>query len=123
MNNETSPEKPEKAEQEKPTTLSDLFVFPQTTALGRLWFLYTWPIKFLLCSLLPNPRVHRKLYPLTFIMCIGMIGANAYMVYWMVAIIGFTFGVPETVMGLTFLAGGGCLPEAISCFILIRRGE
>lgn len=65
----------------------------------------------------------RRLYPLTFILCILLIGVNSFMIYWMVAIIGRTFYIPESVMGLTLLACGGCLPEAISCVIIIRRGE
>lgn len=103
-------------------TLSDMLNIPQTTPLKRFWWFYTWPIQVLLKSIVPNPRVHRKLYPLTFVLCIVLIGVNSYMVYWMVAIIGVTFGIPETVMGMTLLAWGGCLPEAISCVILTRRG-
>lgn len=36
---------------------------------------------------------------------------------------GFTLAVPETVMGLTFLAAGGCMPEAISSCAAIRKGK
>ncbi|XP_045784693.1 sodium/potassium/calcium exchanger 4-like isoform X3 [Maniola jurtina] len=36
---------------------------------------------------------------------------------------GHTFYIPESVMGMTFLAFGGCLPEACSIFIMSRRGE
>lgn len=36
---------------------------------------------------------------------------------------GFTLSVPETVMGLTFLAAGGCMPEAISSCLAIRKGK
>ncbi|KOB75506.1 Uncharacterized protein OBRU01_07618 [Operophtera brumata] len=34
-----------------------------------------------------------------------------------------TFLIPDSVMGMTFLAFGGCLPEAFSIFIMSRRGE
>lgn len=39
------------------------------------------------------------------------------------ALEGFTFKIPEAVMGLTFLAAGGCLPEGISSVLLIRKKE
>lgn len=41
----------------------------------------------------------------------------------MVTVIGFTFAIPEAVMGLTFLAAGGCLPEAFSAIIMARKGQ
>lgn len=34
-----------------------------------------------------------------------------------------TFGVPESVMGLTVFAIGGCTPEMITGFIMARRGK
>lgn len=107
--------------EEKPRTFSTLFTIPEKTS-SKIWWFYTWPIYLILTTLLPHPKVHRKLYPLTFILCILMIGANSYLVYWMVAIIGHTISIPESVMGMTLLAGGGCLPEAISCVIVIRKG-
>lgn len=37
--------------------------------------------------------------------------------------IGYTFGIPEVIVGLTFLAAGNCTPEALSSVIMIRKGE
>lgn len=37
--------------------------------------------------------------------------------------LGYTFHIPESVMGLTFLAAGGCLPEGISSVLLMRKKE
>lgn len=37
--------------------------------------------------------------------------------------IGYTFGIPESVMGMTFLAIGGCTPEMITGVIMSRRGK
>ncbi|XP_055532898.1 sodium/potassium/calcium exchanger 4-like [Wyeomyia smithii] len=88
-----------------------------------IWWFYTWPFRILVCLTVPNPRACRKLYPLTFIMCIAWIGGTSYMVFWMMSIIGSTFDVPETVMGLTFLAFGGCMPEAVSAVTMIRKGN
>lgn len=53
-----------------------------------LWWVYTWPIKFLLTFTIPNPKTWRKLYPVTFLLCIMWIGVNAYMIVWMITIMG-----------------------------------
>lgn len=87
------------------------------------WHFFTWPIKLVLHYLIPDPTVHRKWYPLTFILCMLTIGGCSYFVFWMVVIIGFTFGIPEPIMGLTFLAAGGCLPEAVSAVLVARSGS
>ena len=39
-------------------------------------------------------------------MCIAWIGVVAYQVTWLITIIGYTIQVPDTVMGLSFLAVG-----------------
>ena len=38
---------------------------------------------------------------------------------WMITIIGTTFGIPDTVMGLTFIAAGVGLIIAIIIFIIL----
>ena len=37
--------------------------------------------------------------------------------------IGFTFGIPDTVMGLTFIAAGVSVPAAISGIAVVREGH
>lgn len=100
-----------------------LWKISRETWLRLFWWFYSWPIRFLLTFTIPNPTTMRRWYPLTFIMCIIFIGLTSFLVFWMVAIIGYTFGIPETVMGLTFLAMGGCMPEAIAAVLVIRTGN
>lgn len=88
-----------------------------------VWFFFTWPIRFTLHYTIPHPIKYKYLYPLSFLMCIVWIGLSSYMVFWMVVIIGDTFGIPDPIMGLTFLAFGGCMPEAISAVIVARKGS
>jgi solute carrier family 24 (sodium/potassium/calcium exchanger), member 4 len=45
------------------------------------------------------------------------------MIFWMMVIIGHTFAIPEAVMGMTFLAAGGCLPEVASAVLMVRTGS
>jgi solute carrier family 24 (sodium/potassium/calcium exchanger), member 4 len=87
------------------------------------WFFFTWPIRFSLHYTIPHPIKYKKLFPLSFLMCVIWIGLSSYMVFWMVVIIGDTFGIPDPIMGLTFLAFGGCMPEAISAVIVARKGS
>lgn len=103
--------------------LKSLWTISRESYFKTFWWFYTWPIRFLLTFTVPNPLRMRAWYPLTFILCILYIGLNSFMIYWMVAIIGYTFYIPETVMGMTFIAWGGCMPEAIISVIMIRQGE
>lgn len=88
-----------------------------------LWIL-TWPIYFIFFLTIPDcekPRF-KKLFPLTFIMCIVWIGSLSYLVAWMITIIGHTLRIPDSVMGITFLAAGTSVPEAVSSVIVAKQG-
>lgn len=100
----------------------NLWTMPKTSIWAKIWWLYTWPIRVLTTCLIPNPKTIRRLYPLAFVMCIIFIGVNSYLIFWMIVVMGDTFGIPEVVMGLTILCWGSCLPEAIACIIIIRKG-
>lgn len=65
-----------------------LWTCPLTNRLKTLWWLFTWPIKFVLTLTIPNPKTYRRMYPLTFVMCIIWIGLNSYLIVWMMTIIG-----------------------------------
>ncbi|XP_065221545.1 sodium/potassium/calcium exchanger 3 isoform X2 [Planococcus citri] len=69
---------------------------------------------------------HKKFknwFPLTFIMCIVWIGSLSYVVAWMITIIGDTLKIPDSVMGITFLAAGTSVPEAVSSVIVAKQGH
>ncbi|KAL0902377.1 hypothetical protein ABMA27_000262 [Loxostege sticticalis] len=111
-------------ETEKVKKPKSVFRFPKENSwVYRIWWLYSWPLKFLMTLTIPSPIRFRRFYPLAFIMCIVWIGVNSYVVSWSMTVIGFTFFIPDSVMGMTFLAFGGCMPEACSIFIMSRRGE
>lgn len=126
-NGTTMTEKPaidEKNDVEETLNKKSLFTFPfHKSILYKIWWFYIWPLKLVLGLTIPSPVTRKKLYPLAFIMCIVWIGVNSYFVSWSMTVIGHTFFIPESVMGMTFLAFGGCLPEACSIFIMSRRGE
>lgn len=42
---------------------------------------------------------------------------------WMVTVIGYTFGISDSVMGITFLAAGNSVPDALSSVLVVRQGK
>lgn len=70
-----------------------LWSIPEGHVTRKIWWLYTWPIKCILTITIPNPKSYRRLYPLTFLMCIIFIGFNSYMIVWMVTVMGKCFQI------------------------------
>ncbi|KAL1116893.1 hypothetical protein AAG570_005362 [Ranatra chinensis] len=69
-----------------------------------------------------RPRF-KNWFPLTFLMCIIWIGSLSYVVAWMITILGDTLRIPDSVMGITFLAAGTSVPEAVSSVIVAKQGH
>lgn len=90
---------------------------------SMLWYFFTWPLRFLFHYTIPDATKYPKFFALTFMMCIAWIGGLSYMIFWMVVLLGDTFKISDPIMGLTFLAFGGCMPEAISAIIIARKGS
>lgn len=75
------------------------------------WLLFL-PANIVLALTIPDPLGRgRCLFPLTFIMSIVHIGLSSYVTVWMVTVAGYTFGIPDTIAGLTILAAGTSVPE------------
>ncbi|XP_017876995.1 sodium/potassium/calcium exchanger 3-like [Ceratina calcarata] len=114
-------------EEPKEISMSErLFTWPkQKSVLGKLWYLSTWPLTFLLFITIPDSRIERlkNWYPITFVVSVIWIGITSYLLSWMMTVIGETAGIPDSIMGLTFLAAGGNVPEVASIAILARKGD
>ncbi|XP_039280930.1 sodium/potassium/calcium exchanger 4 isoform X1 [Nilaparvata lugens] len=95
---------------------------PPDCGLVFWWWLFTRPVSSILWLTIPDCRLYRKLYPITFCMCVVWIGICSYVVSWMMTICGETFKVSDAVMGITLLAIGGSMPEACSSVINARKG-
>ncbi|XP_076658611.1 sodium/potassium/calcium exchanger 4 [Halictus rubicundus] len=91
----------------------------------KLWWMLTWPINFVLLITIPDCRrdTLKSWFPLTFIMCIVWIATTSYVVGWVITVIGDTFRIPDSIMGLTFLAAGMSVPEAVSSVIVANQGH
>nr|XP_018909737.1 PREDICTED: sodium/potassium/calcium exchanger 4 [Bemisia tabaci] len=103
-----------------------LFSYPEKGGWFRkaLWMLVL-PIHAAFYITIPdceNPRF-KRFYPLTFTMCIVWIGSLSYFVAWMITVVGDTLNIPDSVMGITFLAAGTSVPEAVSSVIVAKQGH
>lgn len=65
---------------------------------------------------------YKNWYPLTFLISMLWISFYSYFMVWMITIIGFTLQIPDTVMGLTFVAAGVSVPDALSSIAVIKEG-
>uniref|UniRef100_G3Q0C0 Solute carrier family 24 member 6a n=1 Tax=Gasterosteus aculeatus TaxID=69293 RepID=G3Q0C0_GASAC len=90
----------------------------------RLKWLLSWPLSVLLHFTIPNcarPRWERW-YLLTFLSSTLWIAIYSYLMVWMVTIISYTLGIPEVIMGITFLAAGTSVPDCMASLIVARQG-
>ncbi|KAM7348060.1 sodium/potassium/calcium exchanger 4-like isoform 2-T2 [Cochliomyia hominivorax] len=92
---------------------------------AQFTWIIIWPIHLLFRIAIPDCKKakNNKIFPLTFVMCIVWIGSLSYVVAWMITIIGDTLKIPDSVMGITFLAAGTSVPEAVSSVIVAKRGH
>ncbi|XP_047524809.1 sodium/potassium/calcium exchanger 4 [Pieris napi] len=93
--------------------------------LTKATWIITWPIHLVFLFTIPDcekPKF-KNWFPLTFLMCIVWIGSLSYIVAWMITIIGDTLMIPDSVMGITFLAAGTSVPEAVSSVIVAKQGH
>ncbi|CAH2985430.1 unnamed protein product [Chilo suppressalis] len=107
------------------SSISSLWSWPDEKAstLKKLLWVVTWPIGLLLWATVPDCRRYPRLYPLTFVMCVSWIGGVSYLVAWIITIVGDTLDVPDSITGLTILAAGTSLPEAVSSVLVTKNGH
>lgn len=91
---------------------------------SRLGWLVLLPLNTLLFISVPDCKLNRwrSWFPLTFLMSTAYISLLSYLLVWIITIIGFTLGISDTVMGLTFLSIGVTLPDVIASLLVVRRG-
>ncbi|XP_070543543.1 sodium/potassium/calcium exchanger 5-like [Ptychodera flava] len=82
------------------------------------------PLILLMFLTIPDCRQKRWRwwFMVTFLMSTVWIAGVAYVLVWMVAIIGDTFGIPDSVMGITFLAAGTSIPDAMASSLVAADG-
>ncbi|KAK3554230.1 hypothetical protein QTP70_020195 [Hemibagrus guttatus] len=119
-NNENDEEEEEEDENEGPYVP---FHCPGGSCNKVKWLL-AWPLSLLLFCTVPNcasPRWERW-FMVTFITSTLWIAGFSYIMVWMVTVIGFTLGIPDVIMGITFLAAGTSVPDCMASLIVARQG-
>ena len=96
---------------------------PPKGVLAKIWWLAFFPTNLLFFLTIPDVRRPRFVnwFPVSFAMCMAWIGAISYEVTWLITVIGYTIRVPDTVMGLSFLAVGTSIPEVFSSLIVSKQ--
>uniref|UniRef100_A0A3Q4IDM0 Solute carrier family 24 member 4b n=1 Tax=Neolamprologus brichardi TaxID=32507 RepID=A0A3Q4IDM0_NEOBR len=91
---------------------------------SKFKWLISWPLLLLLFFSVPNCAKPRweKYFMLSFILSTVWIAVFSYFMVWMVTIIGYTLGIPDVIMGITFLAAGTSVPDCIASLIVARQG-
>uniref|UniRef100_A0ABI7W0R5 Solute carrier family 24 member 3 n=1 Tax=Felis catus TaxID=9685 RepID=A0ABI7W0R5_FELCA len=120
-NNENDEEEEEdEDDDEGPYTPFDL----PSGKLETVKWAFTWPLSFVLYFTVPNCNKPRweKWFMVTFASSTLWIAAFSYMMVWMVTIIGYTLGIPDVIMGITFLAAGTSVPDCMASLIVARQG-
>ncbi|KAL3873319.1 hypothetical protein ACJMK2_036451 [Sinanodonta woodiana] len=83
-----------------------------------------YPIRTLYYYTIPDCRKERweKWFFATFFVSVFWIGVLSYVMVWMVTLAGFAFHIPDSVMGITFLAAGTSIPDAMASVFVARQG-
>ncbi|XP_057699292.1 sodium/potassium/calcium exchanger 3-like isoform X2 [Corythoichthys intestinalis] len=91
---------------------------------NKLKWLTMWPLSLLFFFTVPNcgKRRWEKWFMVTFLTATIWIAGLSYIMVWMVTVIGFTLGIPDVIMGITFLAAGTSVPDCMASVIVARQG-
>ncbi|XP_033109690.1 sodium/potassium/calcium exchanger 3-like isoform X2 [Anneissia japonica] len=90
----------------------------------RCIWLIAFPIYLSFYLTIPDCRRVRwkSWYMITFLNSVIYIGGLSYVLVWMVSIIGDTFSIDDSIMGLTLLAAGTSIPDAMASVLAARDG-
>ena len=99
------------------------FEIPKTSFKLVIWVVML-PIQCLFFITMPDCRKKgwENWYPVTFVVSILWMAIISYVLVWTVSIIGETFDIPECIMGLTLLAAGSSVPDAMASLIVAKHG-
>ncbi|XP_056201946.1 ras and Rab interactor 3-like [Falco biarmicus] len=92
--------------------------------MNKVKWILTWPLIFVLFCTIPNCSKPRweKCFMMTFVLSTLWIALFSYFMVWMVTVIGYTLGIPDVIMGITFLAAGTSVPDCMASLIVARQG-
>ena len=87
-------------------------------------------LKFVTFRLLISAQATSPLQPKQVVFMLGLYwewfrnnNHDIFFIRLQVTIIGFTFDIPDVIMGITFLAAGTSIPDAIASLLVARQGN
>uniref|UniRef100_A0A8D0C104 Solute carrier family 24 member 4 n=1 Tax=Salvator merianae TaxID=96440 RepID=A0A8D0C104_SALMN len=97
---------------------------PPEGKMDKVKWILSWPLILILFFTIPNCSKPRweNFFMLTFILSTLWIALFSYVMVWLVTIIGYTLGIPDVIMGITFLAAGTSVPDCMASLIVARQG-
>ena len=103
---------------------NDLLAWQGSTVLDSVLFVLAFPVNFLLVYTIKDCTAEgaERYYILTFFGSLVWIAIFSYLMVWWAILIGSVLGIPAVVMGLTVLAAGTSIPDALSSVIVARQG-
>ncbi|GMF09773.1 unnamed protein product [Phytophthora lilii] len=109
-----------------PKYFDDVLV-PPTGVLAKMWFVFTWPIVALARITIPDCRYPAFSgtagYSATFVISIIWIGVLSHYTVAFGTKFGCITGIPSALMGLTIIAAGTSIPDALSSILVARDGH
>ncbi|TNN81885.1 Sodium/potassium/calcium exchanger 5 [Liparis tanakae] len=120
---EEEQEQEEEDGEEEENTPFKPFILPEGWCVRLKWLL-SWPVSVLLHFTIPDCNLPQweRWYLLTFLSSTLWIALYSYIMVWMVTVISYTLGIPEVIMGITFLAAGTSVPDCMASLIVARQG-
>lgn len=117
----------EKTSEEPDTGYFDEIMDVPSGVLAKLWYGFTLPIVVVARLTIPDCRFPRFSgvagFTSSFIVCIIWIGIlSHYTVAWGTKV-GCIAGIPSALMGLTIIAAGASIPDALSSILVARDGH
>lgn len=118
-------EPPKKVAPQAESILSHLNPPPECSMIKKILWKISSPLIYLFYYTVPDCRLEawRSWYVVTFVVSMVWIAIFSYIMVWMITVVGFTAGVPDTVMGLTFVAAGVSVPDALSSLAVVKEGR
>lgn len=105
---------------------AEVFDVPKSF-LGKLWFVFTWPIVVIARVTIPDCRYPQFSgtcgFTATFLVAIVWIAFLSHYTVVYATKFGCIAGIPSALMGLTIIAAGTSIPDALSSILVARDGH
>lgn len=100
------------------------FSYPHDSSLlKKIIYFINFPLNLVLYYTIPKPTIFPFIFSITFMMSLVWLSLFSYVMVWMITIIGYTFSIPDTIMGITFIAFGASVEDVLSSLNVARKGH